>query len=78
MIKYLKLTAKITFVSILLVFILLGAGLWYLDNNLLSFEGKTINEELKEIKIDEYSFIDRNGNGKLDPMKTQEIKLKIV
>ena len=50
MIKYLKLTAKITFVSILLVFILLGAGLWYLDNNLLSFEGKTINEELKEIK----------------------------
>ena len=76
MIKYLKLSAKIISVSILLIFIILGAGLWYLDNNLLSFEGKKINEELKELKIDEYSFIDRNGNGKLDPYEDSRNKIE--
>ena len=65
MIEYLKLSVKIIFVNIHLIFILLGSGLWYLDNNLLSFEGEIINEELKELKIDGYSFIDRNGNEKL-------------
>ena len=76
MIKYLKLSAKIIFVSILLIFVLVGSGLWYLDNNLFSFEGKTINEELKELKIDGYSFIDRNGNGKLDPYEDSRNKIE--
>ena len=76
MIEYLKLLVKIISVSILLIFILLGSGLWYLNNNLLSFESKIINEELKELKIDGYSFIDRNGNEKLDPYEDSRNKIQ--
>ncbi len=44
---------------------------WYLNSNLLSFESRNTNILHKEIEINGYTFLDRNGNGKLDPYEDQ-------
>ena len=60
--------ALISIVSVLLFVIIAGFAAWlYLGAKFLNFEKKYAeNQDLKEITIDGYKFLDRNGNGKLD------------
>lgn len=62
---------KITLISIgSVVSLLVIAGLvgwWYLSSRFLAFEKDyPENHDIKELTIDGYQFLDRNGNGKLD------------
>ena len=55
--------------GIIILLIVLGGlgGYWYINSNLLSFEKDYAeNIEIKELTIDGYAFLDRNGDGKLD------------
>ena len=60
--------ALISIVSVLLIVIIAGVAAWlYLGAKFLNFEKKYAeNQDLKEVTIDGYKFLDRNGNGKLD------------
>ncbi len=60
--------ALISIVSVLLFIIIAGVAAWlYLGAKFLNFEKKYAeNQDLKEVTIDGYKFLDRNGNGKLD------------
>ena len=60
--------ALISIVSVLLFVIIAGVAAWlYLGAKFLNFEKKYAeNQDLKEVTIDGYKFLDRNGNGKLD------------
>ena len=51
---------------LLLVLSVFGIGL-YVNSTFLSFEEDTGNIEIKELTLDSFNFLDRNGNGKLDP-----------
>jgi len=60
--------ALISIVSVLLIVIIAGVAAWlYLGAKFLNFEKNyTENQDLKEVTINGYKFLDRNGNGKLD------------
>ena len=69
--RKIKLSLKI-FVGFLIIITCCGIlGGWYLNSNLLSFESRNTNILHKEIEINGYTFLDRNGNGKLDPYEDQ-------
>jgi len=53
---------------IILLIVLAGLGAyWYINSNLLSFEKDYAEKiDIKELTIDGYAFLDRNGDGKLD------------
>lgn len=51
---------------LLLVLTGFGIGL-YLNSTFLSFEEEAENIEIKELTLDSLNYLDRNGNGKLDP-----------
>ena len=66
-----KKVIKIIFIvlgSILVLAIILGVGGWlYLKSTFLNFEKDYVeNKDIKEITIDGYTFLDRNGNRQLD------------
>lgn len=65
--KGLKITL-IALVSISLLVIIAGfAGWMYLKSTFLDFEKNYVeNMDIKEITLDGYAFLDRNGNGRLD------------
>lgn len=65
--KWLKITL-ITLGSLLVLLILAGIGGWmWMKSTFLDFEkGYAENLALKELTIDGYTFLDRNGNGRLD------------
>lgn len=65
--KYLK-RALIVLASLIVLLLIAGFGGWmYLKSTFLNFEGDYAeNRSLKEITLDGYTFLDRNGNGKLD------------
>ena len=60
--------ALISIGSLLLFVIITGVAAWlYLGAKFLNFENNyTEPQDLKELTIDGYQFLDRNGNGKLD------------
>jgi beta-glucosidase len=60
--------ALIVLVSLIILLLIAGFGGWmYVKSTLLSFEkGYAENLNFKEITVDGYTFLDRNGNGKLD------------
>ena len=66
--KIAKLTLKITGI-IFLIAILVGlGGWWFLRSTFLAFESKYNSKiELEQLVEEGYTFLDRNGNGKLDP-----------
>lgn len=66
--KIAKLTLKITGI-IFLIAILIGlGGWWFLRSTFLAFESKYNSKiELEQLVEEGYTFLDRNGNGKLDP-----------
>jgi len=66
-----KKAIKITLIvlgSILMLIVIAGLGGWmYLKSTFLDFEDDyTENVHIKELTIDGYTFLDRNGNGSLD------------
>jgi beta-glucosidase len=65
--KFLKITL-IVLGSLIVLLVLAGLGGWmYLKSTFLNFEKDYAeNKDLKEITIDGYTFLDRNGNDKLD------------
>lgn len=65
--KWLKITL-IVLGSILLLAIIAGLGGWfYVKSTFLDFEDDYVeNLDLKEMTVDGYTFLDRNGNGELD------------
>ncbi len=63
-IKYLLFSVGALF--LLLVLTGFGIGL-YLNSTFLSFEEEAENIEIKELTLDSLNYLDRNGNGKLDP-----------
>lgn len=65
--KALKITLKV--IGVLLALLLLGGliGYIYVSNTFLDFEDDyQENKNLKELAIESKTFVDRNGNGKLD------------
>jgi beta-glucosidase len=65
--KVLRVSLKILGVIVLLTVLAGLAGWWYLSSNFISFEKNyTEKNEIKELTIDGYTFLDRNGNGELD------------
>ncbi len=65
--KSIKITLKVIGAIILLVVAVGACGWFYIKSQFLSFEKDYVeNRNLKTIKVDGISFIDRNGNGKLD------------
>lgn len=65
--KILRLSLKILGVIVLFVLIAGLGGWWYISSTFLSFEKNYAEKtEIKELNIDGYSFLDRNGNGELD------------
>ena len=65
--KWLKITL-IVLGSLLLLVAMAGAGGWmYLKNTFLDFEkNHTEKQDIQELTIDAYTFLDRNGNEQLD------------
>ena len=65
--KALKTSLKGVGIVILLAVIASLGGWWYFNSTFLSFEEDyTENSDIKELTLDGYVFLDRNGNGKLD------------
>jgi len=65
--KVFKVSLKVLGIIVLLVVLAGIGGYWYINSNLLSFEKNyTENIEIKELTIDGYTFLDRDGDGKLD------------
>lgn len=65
--KTLKITGYILLTIVAVITIAAGIGWWYIDSRFLGFEGDFIEKtEFKELTIKGYTFLDRNGNGKLD------------
>lgn len=65
--KFLKITL-IVLLSLLVLVAIAGLGGWmYVKSTFLTFEkGYAGNKALKELTVDGYTFLDRNGNGRLD------------
>ena len=65
--KWLKITL-ISFGSLVLLIVLAGLGGWlWVKSTFLDFEkGYAEHTDIKELTIDGYTFLDRNGNGELD------------
>lgn len=65
--KVLKISLKVVGVIILLAIVLGLGGWWYINSAFLSFEKDYAeNNDIKELTVDGYTFLDRNGNGKID------------
>jgi len=65
--KVFKVSLKVLGIIVLLVVLAGIGGYWYINSNLLSFEKNyTENIDIKELTIDGYTFLDRDGDGKLD------------
>jgi beta-glucosidase len=65
--KPLKITLLVV-ASLVVLLVIGGLGGWmYLKSSFLNFESSyTENRNIQEIMVDGYTFLDRNGNGKLD------------
>ena len=65
--RALKITLLVIASCIALILIA-GFGAWiYLKSTFLDFEDAYVeNKSIQELTIDGYTFLDRNGNGKLD------------
>ncbi len=62
-----KTALKVLGIIVLLAVVAGLAGWWYLSATYLSFEKKYQEKtDIKEVTIEGYTFLDRNGNGKLD------------
>ena len=73
-----KKTFKIVLISLgslILILALVALGGWlYIDSKLLSFEDDYVeNLEFQEITQAGYTFLDRNGNGELDPYEDNRL-----
>jgi beta-glucosidase len=65
--KALKITIKATGILVFLALVAAIAGWFYLKSTFLDFEDDYAEaKDLNELTIDDISFLDRNGNGKLD------------
>ncbi len=65
--KALKILLKVVGIIIFLAVISGLGGWWYINSTFLSFEKDYAeNIDIKELTIDGYTFLDRNGNGKTD------------
>ena len=65
--KILKISLKVLGITILLAAIAGLGGWWHINSTFLSFEKDyTENTDIKEITLDGYTFLDRNGDGQLD------------
>ncbi|PHQ57610.1 MAG: glycosyl hydrolase [Lutibacter sp.] len=65
--KVFRNSLKVLGIIILLAVISGLGGWWYINSTFLSFENDYAeNIDIKELTIDGYTFLDRNGNGKLD------------
>lgn len=65
--KVLKISLKVIGVIILLAVISGLGGWWYINSTFLSFEKDYAEKiDIKELTIDGFAFLDRNGNGKID------------
>ncbi len=65
--KRIRVSLKILGVIVLLTVLAGLGGWWYLSSNFISFEKNyTEKNKIKELTIDGYTFLDRNGNGELD------------
>lgn len=66
-------------IGLLLLLLIIGAGIgwWYLSSRFLDFEQKYPDPEgISEVTIDNYTFLDRNGNGALDPYEDDRLTLE--
>ena len=71
---------KITLIVLAVILLLLvGGGLIaynYFDKNFLSFEkAYTEQKEFNQLEVEGYSFLDRNGNGTLDPYEDDRLPI---
>jgi len=65
--KVFRVSLKIIGIIILLALIVGLGAYWYINSTFLSFEKDyTENIDIKELTIDGYTFLDRNGDGQLD------------
>lgn len=65
--KFLRISLKVIGVVILLAVIIGAGGWWYINSTFLSFEKDYIeNTNIQELTVDGVTFLDRNGNGKID------------
>ena len=65
--KWIKKGFKILLVLVILIAIVGLGGWFYIKSKVLDFEGEYVeNTDLKEMNIQGFTFLDRNGNGKLD------------
>ncbi len=66
--KGLKIGLLVLGALLVLALIAIGAGWWYVNATFLNFEkGYAEKADMEELTIDGYTFLDRNGNGQLDP-----------
>ncbi len=76
--KKIILAAKILGVLVLLLAVTLFFGFRYFSNTFLKFEKEYAERsDFEEMKEGEYSFLDRNGNGKLDPYEDDRLPLDV-
>ncbi len=65
--KAFRISIKILGIIFLLIIIVGLGGYWYINSTFLSFEKDyTENSDINELTIDGYTFLDRNGNSKID------------
>ena len=65
--KVFRVSLKVLGIIILLVLVTGLGGFWYINSTFLSFENNYAeNNDIKELTLDGYTFLDRNGNGDLD------------
>lgn len=66
-------------IGFLLLLLIIGAGIgwWYLSSRFLNFEQDYLEiGRLAEVSIDNFTFLDRNGNGELDAYEDERLPLE--
>ncbi|MFM1877441.1 MAG: hypothetical protein RLZZ241_307, partial [Bacteroidota bacterium] len=76
--KGIKITLKILGSLIVLILLAAGIGYWYVSSRFLNFEGDyPENKELQTLTQSGYTFVDRNGNGTLDPYEDDRLTIEV-
>lgn len=75
--RWAKIVLKAIGILVLLLIIGVGIGWWYLSSRFLNFEQDYPEiGSLAEVSIDNFTFLDRNGNGELDAYEDERLPME--
>ena len=75
--RWAKIVLKAIGILVLLLIIGVGIGWWYLSSRFLDFEQDYPEiGSLAEVSIDNFTFLDRNGNGELDAYEDERLPME--